>query len=105
MFIHYLEGLVTEQGGLSIRHSRVPLSGSPVSYESVTDDCNVSVHRHPAGTLFYPQVPHDEEEQESAQPPPERAVFDIIFSAFFLPHSGHSIDFSLLLEKTIISNS
>jgi hypothetical protein len=61
-------------------------------------------NRQTAG-ITYPQVKHDDAEQDSAHPPPDRAGRDIIFSAFFFPHCGHSILLSSLLENTMVSNS
>jgi hypothetical protein len=61
-------------------------------------------NRQTAG-IVYPQVKHDDAEQDSAHPPPDRAGRDTIFSAFFFPHCGHSTLLSSLLENTMVSNS
>jgi hypothetical protein len=61
-------------------------------------------NRQTAGILYL-QVEHDDAEQESPHPPPDRAGRDIIFSAFFFPHCGHSTVLSSLRENTMVSNS
>jgi hypothetical protein len=85
--------------------SRIPAFRIRLLFRLLVKYYDVLLANRQTAGIPYPQVKHDDDEQDSAHPPPDRAGRDIFFSAFFFPHCGHSTMLSSLLENTIVSNS